>query len=185
MLHQCGNNLLWMPYGIGQAIIFLPCGFFFYLSSFFPHLISAVADWMSAILAHMVWPWCKFRMQVWNVLHGARWKCRTQKLPSGHHCRTLSGYIFAIKACIDNRKKNLLNSNISYMSSQYGELYPTTSWDHFVSLGHPNKFQRVSRLGSVTARHLVVGVSQTLRPWTEGATYIWQGGHHVDHWSKF
>ena len=28
--------LLWPPYGIGQAIIFLPCGFFFcLLSSFF------------------------------------------------------------------------------------------------------------------------------------------------------
>ena len=26
---------LWPPYGIGQAIIFLPCGFFFYLLSFF------------------------------------------------------------------------------------------------------------------------------------------------------
>jgi len=25
-------------------------------SSFFPRLISAVADWMSAILPHMVWP---------------------------------------------------------------------------------------------------------------------------------
>jgi len=24
--------------------------------SFFPHLISVVADWMSAILPHMVWP---------------------------------------------------------------------------------------------------------------------------------
>ena len=31
----------------------LPCGYFF-LSSFFPRLISAVADWMSAILPHMV-----------------------------------------------------------------------------------------------------------------------------------
>jgi len=28
-------------------------------------------------------------------------------------------------------------------------------------LGHPCKFQLVSRLGSVTAWHLVVGVSQT------------------------
>jgi len=27
--------LLWPPYGIGQAIIFLPCGFFYLLSSFF------------------------------------------------------------------------------------------------------------------------------------------------------
>jgi len=25
--------------------------------------------------------------------------------PSGHHCTTLSGYIFATKARIDNRKK--------------------------------------------------------------------------------
>jgi len=36
---------LWPPYVIGQAIIFLPCGFFFLLlSSFLPRLISAVAD---------------------------------------------------------------------------------------------------------------------------------------------
>jgi len=28
---------------------------------------------------------------------------------------------------------------------------------------------------------LVVGVNQTLRRWTEGATYILQGGHHVGH----
>ena len=53
------SRLLWSPYGIGQTIIFLPCGFFFFfffLLSFFPRLISAVADWMSAILPHMVWP---------------------------------------------------------------------------------------------------------------------------------
>jgi len=32
-------------------------------------------------------------------------------------------------------------------------------------------------------RHsVVVGISQTLRRWTEGATYIRQGGHHVRHW---
>jgi len=43
---------LWLPYVIGQAIIFLPCGFFLssiYLS-FFPRLISAAAGWMSTIL---------------------------------------------------------------------------------------------------------------------------------------
>jgi len=28
-----------------------------------------------------------------------------QKSPSGHHCTTLSGYIFATKGGIDNRKK--------------------------------------------------------------------------------
>jgi len=95
----------------------------FLLSSFFfiPRLISAAADWMSTILPHMVWKYCrqmcKFRMQVWNVLHVARLKCWTQKIaknsPSGHHRTSLSAYIFATKARIDNRKKNLLSSNIS------------------------------------------------------------------------
>ena len=47
-------DLLWPPYVIRQTIIFLP--FDFYLSSFFPRLISAVGDWMSAILPHMVSP---------------------------------------------------------------------------------------------------------------------------------
>jgi len=35
-----------------------------------------------------------------------------KSLPSGHHRTNLSGYIFATKALIDNRKK-LLSSNIS------------------------------------------------------------------------
>ena len=43
------------------------------------------------------------------MLHAARCKYRTQKSrqksPSGHHPTNLSGYIFATKACIDNRKK--------------------------------------------------------------------------------
>jgi len=39
------------------------------------------------------------------------------------------------------------------MSPQYGELQPTNGWDRFRSLGHPCKFQQVSRLGSVPARH--------------------------------
>jgi len=37
---------------------------FLLLFSFFPRLISAVADWMSAILPHMVWPMCQFQTQV-------------------------------------------------------------------------------------------------------------------------
>ena len=31
----------------------------------------------------------------------------------------------------------------------------------------------------------VVSVSQTLRRWTEGATYVRQGDHHVGHWLTF
>jgi len=107
-----------------------------------------------------------------------------QKSPSGHHLRTLSGYIFAIEARIDNRK-NLLSSNMSsrcpHNMVNFGPLAA-----EIVSLvwGTP-KFQPVSRLGSITARHVVVGVSQTLRPWIEGATYFRQGDHHVGHWPTF
>ena len=56
------SELLWPPYVIGQAIVFLHCGFF--LSFFFHRLISAAADQMSTILRHMVWSQCEFRMQV-------------------------------------------------------------------------------------------------------------------------
>jgi len=48
-------SLLWPPYEIGQAIIFLPCDFYLLLP-FFPRLISVVRDWMSTILPHMMWP---------------------------------------------------------------------------------------------------------------------------------
>jgi len=37
------------------------------------------------------------------------------------------------------------------MSPQYGELRPTSGWDRSGILGHPSKFQRVSRFRSVTA----------------------------------
>jgi len=43
----------------GQTIIFSSCRVFFFfllLLFYFPRLISAVTEWMSAILAHMVWP---------------------------------------------------------------------------------------------------------------------------------
>jgi len=145
-----------------------------FLSSFFPRLISAVRDCMSTILLHMVWPCWKYSMQK-----------IAKKSPSGHHPTTLSGYIFATKTCIDNRKKLVKQQYLLHMSSQYGELRRTSGWDLLASLGHSCKFQRVSRHGSITARHSVVGASQTLRHWTEGATHIGQGGHHVGQWPTF
>ena len=94
-------------------------------------------------------------MYVWNVLHAARWKYRTQKLrkksPSSHHRTTLSGYIFATKACIDNRKRK--RQYLLHMSSQYTELRPINGWNLLASLRHPCKFQWVSHLGSITAQH--------------------------------
>ena len=134
----------------------------FFLYFFFPRLISAVGGWMSTILPHMVWPYCEYRMQVCNVLHAGN--AGPKKSSKIHHLGTiaqlLSGHIFVTKARIDCQKKLVKQQWLPPpMSWQYGELRSTSGWDRFGSLGHPYKFQRVLRLGSVTARHLVVGVS--------------------------
>ena len=90
----------------------------FYLL-FFPRLISAATDWMSTIILHMAWPWCEFRMHVWNVRYAARCKYRTQKSrqksPSGHHRTTLLGYkaISSQLRHVSTIGKNLLSSNMS------------------------------------------------------------------------
>jgi len=144
---------------MGQAIILLSCGFLHLLLSFFPRLISAVGDWMSAILLHMVWPCanveCRSEVCCTRLAGNAGPKNIAKNSPSGHHRTTLSGYIFATEARrpIDNRKKIVKQQYLPHMSSQYGELRPTSDWDLLASLGHPSKFQQVSRLGSVTARH--------------------------------
>jgi len=100
------------------------------------------------------------------VLHAARCKCRTQrsrqKSPSGHHRTTLSGYIFATKACIDNRKKNLLSRNISstcpHNMVNFGPLAA-----EIVSLvwGTSGNFNGFRVLAALLDGTLVVGVSQT------------------------
>ena len=96
-------------------------------------------------------------MQVWNVLHAARWKYRMQKSRQKFAIwaplHDFVGYIFATMARIDNRKKKLVKQQwVLHMSPQYGELQPTSGWDRFTSLGHPSRFQRPSHLGSVTAQ---------------------------------
>jgi len=58
------HNSLWPPCVADANIIFLSYFFFFFLFLFFSRLISAVADWMSSTLPHMMWSQYKFRMQV-------------------------------------------------------------------------------------------------------------------------
>jgi len=49
-----------------------------------------------------------------------------QKSQSGHHRTTLSGYIFATKADIDNLKKIVNQQYVLQMSPQYREHRPTS-----------------------------------------------------------
>jgi len=71
------------------------------------------------------------------------------------------------------------------MFPQYGELGPLET--EIVSLvwGTPANFNGFRILAALLHGTPVLGVSQTLRRWTEGATYIRQGGHHVGHWPTF
>jgi len=136
-----------------QTLYFCPVIYIFYLLFYsLPNLSGCQLD-VYHTSTHDV-ALCEFRMHVRNVLHTARWKYRTQKIaicaPSD---MSLSGYIFVTEAHIDNRKNLIKQQYLLHMSLQYGELWPTNGWDPLASLGHPSKFQRVSRLCSVTARH--------------------------------
>jgi len=96
-------------------------------------------------------------MQVWNVLHGARCKCMTQKVVKNRHlgtnaqlCRATSLQLRHVSTI---GKKLVKQQYLLHKFPQHDELQPTSGWDWSGSLGYPCKFQRVSRLGSVTARH--------------------------------
>ena len=100
------------------------------------------------------------------MLLAARCKYGTQKTrqksPSGHHRTILSGYIFATTAHIDNRKKNLLSSNVSstcpHNMMNFGLLAA-----EILSLvwGTPANFNGFRVLAALLHGTLVVGVSQT------------------------
>ena len=132
----------------------------------FPRLFSAVADWMSTILPHMMWPSCEFIMQVWNVLHAVRWKYWTQKIAknslSVHHRTTLSGCIFATKACIDNRKKTCSTIISLPHDLEYGELRLLAAEIVSGVWGTPANFNGFRVLASLLQRRRSPAANQTL-----------------------
>jgi len=83
-------------------------------------------------------------------------------------------------------EKNWPNSNTSSTCPDnmvnFGLLTAEICWRVWGTSANFNGFHILAALLHST---LVVGISQTLRHWTEGATYIRQGGHHVGHWPTF
>jgi len=175
-----------------RTLYFLSCAFFLLLSVFFFSLAYSQPSQIG----------CLPYFHTWCGL-SANLGCRSEtcckrlaenrgrkKSPQVRHLGTIEQlcqarpYIFATKARIDNRTKLVKEQYFFHMPLQYCELRPITGWDQLASLGHPCKFQQGSLL-AVLLHTPVVGVSQTLRRWTEGATYIRQGGHHVWHWNTF
>jgi len=109
---------------------------------------------MSTILPHMrglnANLRCMCEMCCTQLAENAGPKKIAKNSPCGPHRTTMSGYIFAKKACIDDLKKPVKQHYLPHLSLQYGELRPTSGWDLLASLGHPSRFQWVSRLGTVT-----------------------------------
>ena len=73
-------------------------------------------------------------------------------------------------------EKKLVKQQYLHKFSLYGERRFTNGWDRLASLGHPQKFQRVSRLGFVTAPTSLKGDQPNFTrclavSWT-GALYI-------------
>jgi len=75
--------------------------------------------------------------------------------------------------------KNLLSSNIGSRCPHNMAKIVSLVW------GTPANFNGFRVLAALLQGTPVLDVSQIFRRWTEGATYIWQGDHHVGHWPTF
>jgi len=104
-------------------------------------------------------------MQVWNVLHAARWKYRMRKWCKNRYLCTIAQLCRAISSQLRHvltiGKKLVKQQYLSHMSLRYGELRLTSGWDHFVSLGIPANFNGFRVLAALLHGTLLVGVSQT------------------------
>ena len=124
-------------------------------------------------------------MHVWNV-RAARWKYKMQTIAILASSHNFVGLYLRNWGIYRQSGKNLLNSNTSSTCPDnmvnFGLLTAEICWRVW---GTPANFNGFRVLAALLHGILVVGVSQTLRRWTEGATYIRQGGHHVGHWPTF
>jgi len=142
--------------------IFLPCGFYL-LSSFFPRLISAAADWMSTYLD----TWCGLSA---NLECTSEMCCTQLGGNTGHknrHFGTIEQLCRAISSelrHVSTIGKNWLNSNTSSICPDnivnFSLLTAEIRWRVW---GTPANFNGFHVLAALLHGTLVVGVSQTLR----------------------
>ena len=84
-----------------------------------------------------------------------------------------------------SEKKLVKQQYLPYMSHNLLNFGPLAAEIISLVWGTPVNFNGFRVVAALLHGTLVVGVSQTLWRWTEGATYIRQGGHHVGHWPTF
>jgi len=84
------------------------------------------------------------------------------------HLRTIAQVCWAVSSQLTQVWTIGKKQYVLQMSSQYGELRPTSGWDLLASLVHPSTFQRVSRLGSITAWHSSSGLQPNFEALNRG-----------------
>ena len=163
----------------------------FLSSIFFPRLISAVGDWMSTILPHMI-TWCGLSVNsecrsetccAWlaEIQHAKNRQSRhLGNVPQ--LCRAISSQLTHVstigKKLVKHQYLPVCPHNMVNFGPLAAEIDPVV-W------GTPANFNGFRALAALQHGTRVLSVSHTLRCWTEGATYIKQGGHHVGHWPTF
>jgi len=112
-----------------------------------------------------------------------------KKVAKNRHVVTIAQLCRAISSQprhISTIGKKLLSSNTSsrcpHNMVNIGPLTAEIGWRVW---GTPTDFNGFRVLAALLHGALVLSVSQTLRRWTEGATYVRQGDHHVGHWPTF
>jgi len=112
-----------------------------------------------------------------------------KKVPKNRHQGTIVLLCWAISLQprhVSTIGKNLLSSNMSSRCSHTVVNFdPLTAEIGLGVRGTPANFNEFWVLTALLHGSQVVSVSQTLRRWTEGATYVRQGDHHVGHWPTF
>jgi len=112
-----------------------------------------------------------------------------KNLPSGHHRTTLSRYIFANKARIDNRKKLVKQQYLPHMSLQYGELSPLAAEIGSLVWSTPANFNGFHVFASLLQRRCSTEANQILQnvcpsPVLIYYIYIFGGSCHITEFAR-
>ena len=128
----------------------------------------------------MMWPWCEFRMQVWNMVHADRWKYRTQKLAMFAPSHDFVGLYLYNKGMYRQLGK-MLNGNISatcpHTMVNFGPLTADIDWrvwgSQQISTGFASWFCYCSgpRAGSGAVSKWVICACDSLVDF--GAVWMW------------
>jgi len=179
---------LWPPYGIRQAIIFLPCGFFvFYLSIFLLFFLAYSQPSQIGCLPHFhTWcglsanSWCRSETCCTRLAENTGRKKIVKNSLSAHHRTNLSGYIFATKALIDSGK-NMLSSIISpTILHNMVKISPLAAEIDAVVWSTPANFNWFRVLPALRHGILIVGVSQSFATLNRGR-HLYSSGR-PSHW---